>query len=44
MKNNTEISTSLANVWVNAFSLQDYIPDMSFEDSLRFASAVGLFV
>lgn len=37
-------SVSLANVWVNAFSLQNYIPEISFEDSLHFAGAVGLFL
>lgn len=44
MKSNTEISVSLANVWTNAFSLENYIPDISFEDSLRLGSAIGLFV
>src|SRR3989344_965097 len=44
MQKNSTIKTSLANVWTNTFSLQEYIPDMSFEDSLRFGSAVGLFV
>lgn len=44
MKKNQEVSSSLANVWTNAFSLEKYIPDISFEDSLRFGSAVGLFV
>ena len=38
------ISISFGNVWQNAFSLGNYIPEISFEDSLRFAGAVGLFV
>lgn len=38
------VRASLANVWVNAFPLQDFIPDISFEDSLRFAGAVGLAI
>ncbi len=37
----TGIKAELANVWINAFNLKDYIPDISFKDSLRFASAVG---
>lgn len=32
----------LANVWVNVFDLNDQIPDMSFEDSLDYAPAIGL--
>jgi Tfp pilus assembly PilM family ATPase len=32
----------LANVWINAFSLGDQIPEMSFEDSLDYAPAIGL--
>jgi Tfp pilus assembly PilM family ATPase len=32
------------DAWVNVFSVDDYIPDISFEDSLRFAPAIGLFI
>lgn len=38
MKTNVE----LANVWVNIFSLDEYIPDISFSESLSYATAVGL--
>lgn len=38
----TGIKASLANVWVNAFDLKMYVPDIGFEDSLRYASAIGL--
>lgn len=38
----TRIPTTLANVWSNAFSFDETIPDISFEDSLRYASAIGL--
>ena len=31
-----------ANVWRNVFSLDDFVPEIDFEDSLRFASVVGL--
>ena len=32
----------LANVWVNVFSFDDQVPDISFEDSLDYAPAIGL--
>lgn len=32
----------LANVWVNVFNFHDQIPEMSFEDSLDYAPAIGL--
>ena len=31
-----------ANVWVNAFSLEKYIPSVSHRESLGYASAIGL--
>ena len=31
-----------ANVWVNAFSFDDYIPSLTFEESLKYAAPVGL--
>lgn len=34
----------IADVWSNAFSLDEFVPEMPFETSLRFASAVGLFL
>lgn len=34
----------LANVWVNAFNFDEQIPEMSFEDSLDYAPAVGLAI
>jgi len=36
-----EIEYGLANVWVNAFSLENHIPDIPFKESLRFAAAAG---
>lgn len=33
---------SLANVWCNAFSLEDYIPKIPFDQSLSYVTAVGL--
>ncbi len=38
------IRPSLANVWLNAFSIEEFLPEIPFEESLRFASAVGLFL
>jgi len=31
-----------ANVWVNAFSFDDYIPDLTFEESFKYSAAIGL--
>jgi Tfp pilus assembly PilM family ATPase len=40
----THIKTkvTLANVWINAFDINKEVPKMSFVDSLKFATAVGL--
>lgn len=38
---NLQIPGSLANVWQNAFSLNETIPDINFEKSLAFAAASG---
>ena len=32
----------LANVWVNVFNFEEQIPEISFEDSLDYAPAIGL--
>lgn len=37
-----KIQVSVANVWQNAFSLNHYVPKITFEDSLDFATAAGL--
>ncbi len=36
------VPVEVGNVWVNAFSLDGYVPDMPFNESLGYASAVGL--
>lgn len=36
------IPTRVGNVWANAFSLDEYIPPMTQQDSLEFATTVGL--
>jgi Tfp pilus assembly PilM family ATPase len=35
---------NLANVWTNVFSFSELIPEMSFEDSLNYAPAIGLAI
>lgn len=36
------VQVERANVWVNAFSFDDYIPSITLEESLGFAVSVGL--
>ncbi len=36
------LPAQLGNVWTNAFSLNDYIPEISADESLAYAGAVGL--
>lgn len=36
------VPVSVANVWINAFSLDRYVPPMHFTDSLEYATAIGL--
>lgn len=38
----TRISSRLAKVWDNAFSVNQHVPDISFEKSLEYATAAGL--
>lgn len=43
--NNIEgVAAKMSNVWVNIFDLDGYLPGISFEDSLKFASAIGLLI
>lgn len=37
-----DVRAELGNVWVNAFSLDTYVPPISLEESLGYASAIGL--
>jgi len=41
LSDRTGIETRLGNVWENVFSLDNYVPEISATDSLRFAAAVG---
>ncbi len=36
------IRVSVANVWTNAFSFNEYVPDMPRSESLGYATAIGL--
>jgi Tfp pilus assembly PilM family ATPase len=38
----TGMETVLANVWVNVLDTNKVLPELSFADSLDFASAIGL--
>ncbi len=38
------IPTEIANVWTNVFSLREYIPDITQEQSLSYASAIGVAI
>ena len=37
-----DVSVRRANVWQNAFSINDTVPEMSFEVSLSYSTAIGL--
>lgn len=37
-----EQNVSIGNVWQNVFSLNDYIPQILFDESLDYAAAIGL--
>jgi len=39
---NLGIDVEVANVWENVFTLDTYVPDLSYKDSLSFAPAIGL--
>ncbi|MCC6448312.1 MAG: pilus assembly protein PilM [Chitinophagaceae bacterium] len=42
--NNLKTKVRFANVWVNCFSLDKVVPNIEFEDSLKYATAVGLAI
>ncbi|MES2014657.1 MAG: pilus assembly protein PilM [Patescibacteria group bacterium] len=39
-----DVPLTVANVWANAFSLDEYVPPMGFSESLEYATAIGLAV
>jgi len=42
MASSLKIPVERANVWLNAFSFEHFVPEMPFERSLSYATAVGL--
>jgi type IV pilus assembly protein PilM len=44
LRTSTGINAEVANVWHNIFAFDDYIPTISYRDSLDFAGAVGLAI
>lgn len=42
ISSHSKIQTSLANVWCNAFDINKFIPEVSFNESLKYAGAIGL--
>ncbi len=42
ISSHSKTPTSLANVWVNAIDVNKSIPEISFNDSLKYAGAIGL--
>lgn len=44
LERHLNINVELANVWINCFSSADFVPEMSKEESLRYAIAIGTAV
>ncbi len=44
IKQNTNIDVELANVWTNIFDINTNVPQISFRESLDFATATGLTI
>ena len=42
IESHSKTPTSFANVWINAFDINKSIPEISFNDSLKYSGAVGL--
>jgi len=38
---NVNLSVTVGNVWANAFSFDEYVPPIQFNDSLGYAAAIG---
>ena len=39
---NLKVPVSVGNVWINVNSFDDYVPEISLKESLRYATAIGL--
>lgn len=44
ISSHSQIPTSLANVWINAFDINKNIPEIPFNESLKYACAIGLAI
>lgn len=42
LNKNLKIPVKLGNIWENIFFLDDYIPEINFKESLKYATATGL--
>lgn len=42
LSTNLKLPVSLVNPWVNAFSIDEVIPGMNFQDSMSYVTAIGL--
>ncbi len=42
LSNSMRVPVTLAEVWQNAFTLADYIPEIPYKQSLRYATVIGL--
>lgn len=42
LESNLSVNASFGNIWKNCFSLNDYIPQISKQDSLQYATCAGL--
>lgn len=42
LESNLAVNVSYANVWKNCFDVHDYVPEISKEDSLKYAACIGL--
>jgi len=42
LMNDVDVDYAVANVWENAFDIEQNLPEVSFNDSLSFAAAVGV--
>jgi type IV pilus assembly protein PilM len=44
LEGSVSVPVSMANVWANAFSLDEYVPQMQISESLEYSTAIGLAI
>ena len=42
LEKNVSLNVKFANVWINCFDLNDYIPNICAKDSVKYATSIGL--